>query len=190
MHRWGTGSRGSVCLRMEDAKSVVCLKLPVRTKKYSIWKNDGRDGFTVSMFMEQHACKLQASFISLISLCTPPEPNTTWCQPKAVWVTPPRILHPGKDFTSFVALQNWKIIVISELCPYQISWHTIFRLSVSTNVCKYLCKRVTRTISWSLNGLRTWLKLSCLEELLSYIACSFNIYFHTIHGYIYLAFFE
>lgn len=113
-------SQQRVSLSQEDAKNVVCVKLPVRSKKYSIWKNDGMDGFIVSLFVELHTRKLQAILISVICLCTLLEPDSTWCQPKAVWVTPPRILHPGKDLTSFVALQNWKIIVISELCCYQI----------------------------------------------------------------------
>lgn len=58
-----------VSLSQEDAKTVVYLKLTIRTNKYSIQKKDGRDGFTVNMFMEQHTCKLQAILISLICLC-------------------------------------------------------------------------------------------------------------------------
>lgn len=66
-------------------------------------------------------------------------------------MTHPRIIHPGKDLTSSVALQNQNIITISELCCYQSFWPTIFRLSVSPDVYKYLCKKATRTTLWSLN---------------------------------------
>lgn len=104
-------------------------------------------------------------------------------------LTPSRIIHLEQDFTSAVALQNWKIIGISKLCCSQILKPTVLRLSVSSDFCKDFCK-------WPEQLLGAWITFAHgsghpgFNELLSCITCSFNIYLCTIKGCILSCLFE
>lgn len=85
----------------------------------------------------QHTCKLQPSLISLICLGTFSRAQLYLVLAKDSVTDTPRIIHLGQDFTSAVALQNWKMIVISKLCCYRILESMLLRLSVSSDVCKH-----------------------------------------------------